>query len=262
MLALGIAVLGTAVLATAARAQSAAPQSASQQSAAPATPQPILFSAAQRTEIVGILRAALKTDPSILRDAIVALRQDERESQQAAARVAIGRSDRALSRDAGDPAAGPADADVTLVEFYDLRCPYCRQMLPVLTELMRADPRLRVVYKDIPVLGPPSALGARAVLAAQRQGGYARLREAIMTGPAQITEASLKVAAAQAGLDWDRLHRDMADPAIQARLDANLDLAHQLGIDGTPAYVVGRKLLPGAVSLGELQQAIAAARAG
>ncbi len=223
---------------------------------------PTAFTAEQRAEIVGILRTALKTDPSILRDAIVALQQDEKNSQQVAARVAIGRAGAALSRGNGDPTAGAADGDVTLVEFYDLRCPYCRKMLPVVADLLKTDPKLRIVYKDIPILGAPSALGARAVLAADRQGGYLRLHDAIMTGPAQITEETVKAAAQKVGLDWDKLRRDMADPTIQARLDANIELAHQLGIDGTPAYIVGKKLLPGAVSLGELQEAVAAARAG
>ena len=220
------------------------------------------FTPEQRREIVSILRTALTADPSILRDAIGALQADERLSQQTAARTAIGRVGQALSKTEGDPSDGAADGDVTLVEFYDLRCPYCRKMLPVVAELLRAEPRLRVVYKDIPILGPASVLGARAALAAQRQGGYLRLREAVMTGPSQISEDSLKIAASKAGLDWDRLHRDMADPAIQARLDANLELAHQLSIEGTPAYVIGQKLLPGALSVGELRQAVAAARAG
>jgi protein-disulfide isomerase len=156
--------------------------------------------------------------------------------------------------------AGNPDGDVTVVEFYDLRCPYCRRMLPVLADLLRQDHGIRLVYKDIPILGEASVVGAHAVLAAQRQGGYLRLHDAIMAGAPNITESSLREAAARAGLDWGRLQRDMADPAIDARIDANLALARDLGIDGTPVYVIGTRMLPGAVDLTDLQSAVAAVR--
>jgi len=218
---------------------------------------------AQRAEVVAILRHALTTDPSILRDAVVALQADENAHAPVPAAAALAQAGPALTRTPGDPVAGDAAGDVTLVEFYDLRCPYCRRMVPVMAEALRRDPHLRLVYKDIPILGPSSVLGARAVLAAQRQGGYQKLHDAIMQSDSGvITEASLQSVAVAAGLDWPRLQRDMADPAIAQRIEANVTLAHQLGIDGTPAYVVGGHLLTGAMSLADLQAAIAIARKG
>jgi protein-disulfide isomerase len=221
----------------------------------------VAFTPAQRVAIVGILRDALKSDPSILRDAITALQDDEANIKQAAARAAIGRAGPSLTQAEGDPVAGNPNGDVTVVEFYDVRCPYCRRMLPVVAELLRDDPKIRLIYKDIPILGPASVVGAKAVLAAQRQGGYLKLHDIVMSGPANVTEDSLRANALRAGLDWDRLQRDMADPAIARRLNENLDLARTLGIDGTPAYVIGARLLPGAIDLAELQGAVAAARA-
>ncbi len=103
-------------------------------------------------------------------------------------------------------------------------------------------------------------IGARAVLAAQRQGGYLKLHDALMAGTANIDQDVVRAAALRIGLDWDRLQRDMADPAIQARIDSNLALAHALQIEGTPAYVVGGRMVPGAVELAELQGMVAAAR--
>ncbi len=226
------------------------------------TPAASGFTVAQRAEIVAILRRALRTDPSILRDAVTALQADEGTGKQARAQAAIEHAGATLAHAAGDPVAGNPDGDVTLVEFYDLRCPYCRRMLPVMAELLAGDPKLRLVYKDIPILGPPSALGARAVLAAQRQNGYLKLHDAIMGGGPALTEDTLRDAATRAGLDWERLRRDMAAPDVQARINANLDLAQSLGIDGTPAYVVGNHLIPGAVSLADLRAAIAAVRQG
>jgi len=218
------------------------------------------FTSEQRQEIVGIVRVALKSDPSILRDAIIALQEEDGLKQEAVARAAIAQAGDALAKTPGDPVAGNPDGDVTVVEFYDLRCPYCRRMLPVDAELLAGDGKLRLVYKDIPILGPASLLGAKAVLAAQRQGGYLKLHDAIMRGTPTITEASLHEAADAVGLDWSRLQHDMTDPAIQARIDANLGLARSLGVDGTPAYVIGRKMLPGAVDLSALRDAVAATR--
>ncbi len=201
----------------------------------------------------------MKADPSILRDAVAALQADDARAQNAAASAAIAQAGPALAHAPGDPVAGNPDGDVTVVEFYDLHCPYCRKMAPVVSKLLAQDPKLRLVYKDIPILGPGSMLGARAVLAAESQGGYFRLHDAVMAGPSQITEDTLHAAAVAAGLDWPRLRHDMDDPSIQQRIDANLALAHKLGIEGTPVYVVGQKMLPGAVPIEQLQAAVAAA---
>jgi len=211
------------------------------------------FTAQQRAEIVAVVRAALKTDPSILRDAITALREEDTSQQMAAAREA-------LLRTPGDPVEGNPKGDVTVVEFFDVRCPYCRRMLPVIADLLARDHNVRVVYKDIPVLGPASVLGAKALLAAQKQGGYLKMKSAVMTGPADVTPDTLRAAAAKAGLDWDRLQTDIVDPAVQSRIEANLELARKLDIGGTPGYVIGTQVLPGAQTLAELQDAVAAAR--
>lgn len=231
--------------------------------AAPAIAAPAhadFFTAEQRSEIIEMIRSALKSDPSILRDAVAALQEDESRLQQAAARTAITGLGDVLTRTPGDPTDGNRQGDVTVVEFLDVRCPYCRRMLPVLADLLQHDHNLRLVYKDIPILGPASVLGTRALLAAQKQGGYLKLKDAVMTGPADITMDSLRAAAAKAGLDWDRLQKDMEDPSVQQRIDANLGLARKLDIQGTPAYVVGGRLLPGAVTLADLQAAVAEAR--
>lgn len=230
-------------------------------------PAPSAFSEAQRKEIVEILRHALRTDPSILRDAVAAIKADVDKEEAAAAAAAaaaagplIARHAEALTRTPGDPVAGNPNGDVTIVEFYDLTCPYCRRTLPAVAELLRTDPKVRIVYKDIPILSAGSVVGARAVLAAQRQGGYLRMREALMTGPAGIDTDGVRAAAQRLGLDWERLQRDMADPAIQARLDANLKLASAIGVQGTPAYVIGRQFHSGAMPLAAMQDMVALAR--
>jgi len=218
------------------------------------------FTPQQRAEIVEVMRAALKADPSILRDAVTALQDDEARAQQATARTAIPALTDALIRSPGDPFEGNPQGDVTVVEFTDVRCPYCRRMLPIMAELLQRDHNVRVVLKDIPILGPGSVMGTKALLAAQKQDGYLKLRDAIMTGPAEITAAALRSAVTKLGLDWERLQKDMADPATQQRINANLELASKLDIRGTPAFVIGTRMLPGAVGLEELQEAVAAVR--
>ncbi len=214
----------------------------------------------QRAEIVQVMRQALHDDPSILRDALSAMQADDSARQDAATAAAIAAEHTALVANPADAVAGNPAGTVTVVEFYDPRCPYCRQMLPVMAALLRADPQVRLVFKDIPILGPASVLESRALLAAQRQGGYLPLQQAIMQNPATPDAASLRAEAERQGLDGARFERDMADPAIQARLDDNLHLAAALHVEGTPALVVGDRMLPGAVELAELQQAVAAAR--
>jgi protein-disulfide isomerase len=219
------------------------------------------FTPGQRAEIVEIMRAALKTDPSILRDAVQALQADESLRHEAAARQAISDQAATLAAARGDQVAGNPAGDVTVVEFYDIRCPYCRRMLPVIDQVLRGDGKIRWVYKEIPILGPASVTAAKAVLAAQRQGGYAAMHDALMSGPPDISDAVVKDAAEHAGLDWPRLRRDMDDPVIKARLDANIELARKLEIDGTPAYVIGARMIPGAVDAATLRDAVASARA-
>jgi len=218
------------------------------------------FTAQQRQEIVGIMREALRTDPSLLRDAIGALQEDEERQKTSTAQGTIGEVSQALFRNPADAVAGNPNGDVTVVEFYDVRCPYCRRMVPVVAELLRRDPNVRFVYKDFPILGPASTLGARALLAAQKQDGYSRLHAILMNGGPNIDQDALRAAAGKAGLDWNRLQRDMADPEIQARISANLALGRKLDLQGTPAYVIGNQVLPGAVDIADLTAAIAVVR--
>lgn len=143
------------------------------------------FTDAQRKEIVAIVRQALKADPSILRDAVSSLEADNQAKDAAEAKGAIAANQKALFNQFGDPQAGNPNGDVTVVEFYDPRCPYCRRMLPGIAQMLKKDPGVRLVFKDIPVLGPASVMESRAILAAQAQGAYLKMQTALMTNPAQ-----------------------------------------------------------------------------
>ena len=218
------------------------------------------FTEAQRAEIVGILRDALRSDPSILREALEKLEAAEQRDREGAARAAIAVHAEALFRDPADPSKGNPQGAVTVVEFFDPRCGYCKRMRPVVEELLRRQRDVRWVMKDLPILGPSSVLASRALLAAQRQGRYAELHDAVLRLREEPAEPVLRREAERAGLDWARLKRDMEDPAVQRRIEANTRLAQALGIQGTPAMVVGETLVPGAVDLAALERQVAEAR--
>jgi protein-disulfide isomerase len=222
------------------------------------------FTPAQRAEIVEILRRALVEDPSILREALAGFEAAEQRARTEQQRTAIASRADALFRDPADPVRGNPDGDVTIVEFFDARCSYCKQMHPAMEALLRRDPNVRVVMKDLPILGPNSVLAARALLAAQRQGRYVALQDALMALRVEPTEAVLREQAQRAGLDWSRLRRDMDDPAIMRRIEANIRLAQEIGVDGTPAMVIAAggapAFVPGAVDLPQLERLVAEAR--
>ena len=201
-----------------------------------ASPAHAAFTPDQRAEVMAIVRDALQQDPGILRDALRALETDDQRQLQATSR------------------------DVTIVNFYDTRCPYCRQMAPIEAELIRLDPRVRIIDKDLPVLGATSELEARALLAAQRQGGYYKLQASILKQASPSNRDSLRAEAERLGLDGGRLLHDIDDPDIKKRLNTAIALADELAIQGTPALVVGDRLLAGAVTLAELQSVVASAR--
>ncbi len=223
--------------------------------------QPGSFSETQKAEIVGILRDALRTDPSILRQALEGLEAADRTEREGAGRAAIAANAAALFRDPADPAMGNPEGTVTVVEFFDPRCGYCKGMFPVVEELLRRQRDVRWVMKDLPILGPASVLASRALLASQKQGRYAELHAALMKLREEPAEPVLRREAERVGLDWTRLKRDMDDPAIQRRFDGNTKLAQALQVQGTPAMVVGGTIVPGAVDLASLERLVADARA-
>ncbi|MCQ8242457.1 DsbA family protein [Rhizosaccharibacter radicis] len=210
------------------------------------------FTPAQRAEIVSIVRNALKTDPTILGDAITALRADAARKEDAANADALRDNPAALSPQPGDIVRGDGDARTTLVEFYDPRCPYCRKVLPDLDALLAGRRDLKLVEKIIPILGPDSTVDARAIQAAIRQNKGLEMQQALMTDHGKGLD-HVREAAAKLGLDWTRLQSDMGSAAVKQELERNIALAHAINLTGTPTFIAGRQVLPGAASLAELR---------
>lgn len=218
------------------------------------------FSESQRAEIERIIAELLKRDPKILRDALAALEADDARAQAAAAQGAIAMNRDMLERNPADPVLGNPQGSLTIVEFSDYRCPYCRRSHPDVRRLLAEDASLRLVAKELPILGPGSVVMARAALAAQRQGKWQAANDRLIAFQGEPTEAAVVGTLVAIGLDEAKLRRDMADPSVAAQLQANLQLARMIGVSGTPAFVIGGQLQAGAMDLAELRQAVAAAR--
>ena len=156
--------------------------------------------------------------------------------------------------------AGAKNGDVTLVEFFDFACPYCRAAKGDIDRLMVADPKLKVVYRDFPVISPASEEPALAALSAARQGRYRAFYEAIFDDPQRVSHEKVVAGVRAARLNEVMTARALASRTDNAELKKNIELGRALGLTGTPAYIVGDRILMGAMSLAELQKAVAEAR--
>ena len=218
------------------------------------------FTSDQRQAIEGIIRDYLQKNPEALLDALQAAKDKmEGEAHEKAAAVLAARRHEVFD-DPDAPVAGNPKGNTSLVEFFDYRCPYCKQVEPSLDALLEEDRQLRFVYKEFPVLGPESVSAARAALAARKQDKYNVMHHALMALKGNIDEAALFRVASSVGLDVDRLKRDMAAPDIDRMLKANIALAGALDIRGTPGFVIGNEIVPGAISLEALKHLIDTAR--
>ena len=214
-----------------------------------------------RDAIEAIVRDYLLANPEIIEEAIGLLRTKRQAEERARAQAAIRENGEALRAHPMSPVSGNADGDVTVVEFFDYQCGYCKRALRTMEALLETDADVRVVWKEFPILGPVSSIAARAAMAADRQGRYLPFHLALMKAP-ELTEEKVFEIAGETGLNIERLLRDMADPAIDAYLEETRALARELGIGGTPAFVVGNTLVPGAIGAAQMTDLVAAARAG
>ena len=214
----------------------------------------------QRQAIEGIIHDYLMHNPDVLIEALRAA--EDKANRDADAKAALVLKDRRgeVFDDPATPVGGNPQGDVTIVEFFDYRCPYCKQVQPSLQALLDQDHNLRFIYKEMPVLGAPSVTAAHAALAARLQGKYEVFHAAMMATKGQITNDVVYQVAGSVGLDVDRLKRDMAAPEIERALKANLALANALDIRGTPGFIIGDHIVPGAIDLDALKDLVASAR--
>jgi protein-disulfide isomerase len=180
--------------------------------------------------------------------------------QEKGRRVAAHRAQ--IYSDPRSPIAGNPAGDVTIVEFFDYHCGYCKTVSGPLDQLLREDKGLRLVLKEYPILAEDSVVAARAALAASAQGKYWDFHQALMAHRGKFDMPTLKDIAGSVGLDAEQMEADMAAPSMLEDLQGNHALAEDLGVEGTPTFVIGDRIIPGALSADELKQLIAEARKG
>ncbi|EHH68945.1 DsbA family protein [Gluconobacter morbifer] len=221
------------------------------------------FTPAQRTEIVNIVRQALLDDPTILTDAIHSLRE-KAETQKQDSVLAMVRQHKAELQTAPDFAIrGNAHGSVTIVEFLDPRCSYCRAMIPLVDRFLSRHPEVRLVEKLVPVLGSGSVLDTRAIFAASAQGKYGVMRQALMQDSTKPTTERVTQIAKANGLDVAKFTADMSSPQTVALITTNLDQGRTIGLDGTPTFIFGTAAVaPGALNEDQMDTLLERARKG
>ena len=215
---------------------------------------------AQREAMEGVVRDYLMRHPEVIVEALEAYQAQEQTRKEKAANAAIAKSGETLFRHPMTPVSGNPKGDVTVVEFFDYQCGYCKRSLEVMLEVMKADPKLRVVWKELPILGPASRFAAEAAMAAAKQDKYLDFHVAVMSARGQLTEARVVELAEKAGVDVARMRKDMRDPAIARYLDETTETALALGITGTPGFIIGDRLVPGAIGADQMRAMIAEVR--
>ena len=167
---------------------------------------------------------------------------------------------KALERDPNAPVLGNPMGDVTLTEFFDYNCPFCRKMMPLIPQLIASDPNLRVVFREWPVFGEGSEFAARAALASLDQGKYWQMHAALMGMKDRAVEATVMRVARQVGLDAERLRKDMTSKRVTDHIHRSMDLADHMGLVGTPTLIAGDEAVFGENDLAEMKALVARAR--
>jgi protein-disulfide isomerase len=200
--------------------------------------------------------------PEVVVEALRAAKAKEDQADEARAKEALISRKAELLHDETSPVGGNPSGDVTIVEFFDYRCHYCKQMQPSIEALLKSDDKVRLVYKEFPILGKVSAFAATVALAAEKQGKFDEFHRAMMAANEDIDATKVIEVARSAGLDLNQIKNDIRAPEIQNVLRKNFDLAKALNINATPGLVIGDDIVSGAPDYETLKNMVAAARNG
>lgn len=207
-----------------------------------------------RAAIEAIVRDYILANPEIIPEAMTRL-----QSREATRLLASNRSE--IETPFAGAWTGNATADTTMVVFSDFACPYCKQGAKDIAKLVSEDKNLRIVFRDFPVLSPASEEAAMAALSAAQQGRYVAFHDALFEGQGRLTHERIVATVRKAGLNEGRTAKDLTAASLKAEVRKNLDLGRALGLTGTPSYIVGDRVLSGAVGYDALRSAVAEARA-
>lgn len=218
----------------------------------------------QKQAVEEVVREYLLHNPEVLVEAIRALqaRQEAEDRDRVQKNLASLRGE--LENDPTSPVGGDPRGDITIVEFFDYRCGFCKRVFPTLMTLMKFDGKIRYAFKEFPILGPDSVAAARAALAVWKMDKvkYPAFHSALMNNRGELPVRKVMKIAAKKGFDVGKLRRIMADPGIEKMIEKNYQLAESLAITGTPAFIIGKHLIRSAIDIETMKQLVAEARKG
>ncbi len=216
----------------------------------------------QHTEIERIIERYLLDNPDFMLEVLRRVTRYQEEQEAKRVRDSLVRHSDDLYGDPNSVKLGDPGANVTIVEFFDYRCGYCKRNHPIVTAFREQNRDVNVIYKEFPILGPESVFASRAAIAARKQGKYWDFHDALMSTRGKLTERHVLALAKEVGLDLVKLRRDIGTPEIDQVIQSNHRLAQALGINGTPGFVIGDNVVPGFLSTERLALAVDQARAG
>jgi protein-disulfide isomerase len=224
------------------------------------------FSDIQRGDIEKIVRNYLLAHPEVLEEAMAELSKRQAAADAEKHEASVASNAKAIFDSPRGVTVGNKDGDVAFVEFFDYNCGYCKRAMTDMLELMKADPKLKVVLKEFPVLGPGSVEAAQIAVAVRMQDPsgkkYLDFHQKLLGSKGQADKARAMAAAKDAGADMAKLEKDLASPEVRATLEENFKLAEAMGMNGTPSYVIGKQVVIGAVGVDNLKEKIGVARCG
>ena len=232
--------------------------------AAPARAQS--FTGEQRSEIERIIKDYLMSHPELLQEVMNELEKRQAQAEAEKHRAAVADNSAAIFSSPRQVTLGNPQGDVTVVEFFDYNCSYCKRAMNDMLELIKADGKLKFVLKEFPVLGDGSVQAAQVAAAVRMQDKtgkkYLEFHQKLLGGRGQADKARALAAAKEVGLDVAKIEKDMASDEVKATIEESFKLAEALGLNGTPSYVVGKDVVIGAVGLNTLKEKVNAARCG
>jgi protein-disulfide isomerase len=224
------------------------------------------FSDSQRGDIETIVRNYLIGHPEVLEDAMAELNKRQAAAEAEKHQASVASNAEAIFNSPRGVVLGNKDGDVSFVEFFDYNCGYCKRAMADMLELMKTDPKLKVVLKEFPVLSQGSVEAAQVAVAVRMQDAsgkkYLDFHQKLLGGRGPADKARAMAAAKEAGLDTARIEKDLASPEVKATIEENFKLAEAMGMNGTPSYVIGNQVVVGAVGLEGLKEKISLARCG
>ena len=213
----------------------------------------------QKQEIEQLVADYLEQNPEVVIKAIQAWREQQKAAEAALLKQTIDELRKEVEH-SSSPVWGNPEGKTVIVEFSDYNCPYCKRVFPEVARLVEEDGDIRIVMKELPVLGPGSEYAAKAALAAWKQGKYEAFHKLMMTSGARVSRDGVNAVAREAGLDLERMKKDMESPEVEQELQQNQLWAERLGITGTPAFVIGDEMIPGAIDGKSMMRLVEAAR--